>query len=44
MEAFLNYAGRTDLMGLPRDKVNNRRICSAHFTEVDFMDRARSRP
>ncbi|XP_070381233.1 uncharacterized protein [Dermacentor albipictus] len=43
MEAFLEYAGRTDLMGLPRKKVNNYRICSAHFTDGDFMDPAETR-
>ncbi|XP_054933626.1 uncharacterized protein [Dermacentor andersoni] len=40
MEAFLKYSGRQDLMGLPRRKVSNYRICSAHFTDGDFLDPA----
>ncbi|XP_070384480.1 uncharacterized protein [Dermacentor albipictus] len=40
MEAYLEYSGRQDLMGLPRQKVSNYRICSAHFTDGDFLDPA----
>lgn len=42
MEEFLRFAGRPELMDLPREKINNYRICSAHFKHGDFMDPART--
>ncbi|KAH7957822.1 hypothetical protein HPB52_023158 [Rhipicephalus sanguineus] len=43
MEAFLRFARRPELMILPREKIHNYRICSAHFKDGDFMDLARTR-
>ncbi|KAH6927851.1 hypothetical protein HPB50_009331 [Hyalomma asiaticum] len=42
-EAFLKYARRPELAALPKEKLHEHRICSAHFTENDFSDPAKTR-
>ncbi|XP_049512048.1 translation initiation factor IF-2-like isoform X2 [Dermacentor silvarum] len=43
MEAFLKYAERPHLLGLSKEIVHHYRICSAHFTESDYMDPAKTK-
>ncbi|XP_054933616.1 uncharacterized protein [Dermacentor andersoni] len=43
MEAFLKYAERPQLIGLPKDTIHRYRVCSAHFTESDYMDPAKTK-
>ncbi|XP_075531175.1 uncharacterized protein LOC142564170 [Dermacentor variabilis] len=43
MEAFLRYAERPQLIGLPKDTIHRYRVCSAHFTESDYMDPAKTK-
>ncbi|XP_070383574.1 uncharacterized protein [Dermacentor albipictus] len=43
MEAFLRYAERPQLIGLPKDTIHRYRVCSAHFTDSDYMDPAKTK-
>ncbi|XP_049526469.1 uncharacterized protein LOC119457893 isoform X2 [Dermacentor silvarum] len=43
MEAFLRYIERPQLIGLPKEIVNNYRLCSAHFTESDYVNTAKNK-
>ncbi|XP_049512077.1 uncharacterized protein LOC119463788 isoform X2 [Dermacentor silvarum] len=43
MEAFLKYAERPELMGFAKEVVHYYRVCSAHFTESDYMDPAKTK-
>ncbi|XP_072141068.1 uncharacterized protein [Dermacentor andersoni] len=43
MEAFLKYAERPQLIGLPKEVVHYYRVCSPHFTELDYKDMAKTK-